>query len=175
MWIEKHIVRPYLAFDSVLCEALQHNLPPMVPPPHHPSTSYPLPRVIFRMFDYTDCPEVMREHFSSLCIGETNYCIIGGYVTLFKHITLNCSLSFIFHFLHPLMIFLLNNFQNYIAEIMWVLHKIILFNFRVPFCPDNIRSRDTSSKNNWHTFWERLPLRGKKGNSKHYLSINLWP
>jgi hypothetical protein len=58
MWIEKHIVRPYLAFDSVLCEALQHNLPQMVPPPHHPSTSYPLPKVIFRMFDYTDCPDV---------------------------------------------------------------------------------------------------------------------
>ena len=58
MWIEKHIVRPYLAFDSVLCEALQHNLPGMVPPPHHPSTAYPLPQVIFRMFDYTDCPEV---------------------------------------------------------------------------------------------------------------------
>jgi len=57
MWIEKHIVRPYLAFDSVLCEALQHNLPGMVPPPHHPSTAYPLPQVIFRMFDYTDCPE----------------------------------------------------------------------------------------------------------------------
>ena len=58
MWIEKHIIRPYLAFDSVLCEALQHNLPPMVPPPHHPSTAYPLPQVVFRMFDYTDCPEV---------------------------------------------------------------------------------------------------------------------
>ena len=26
MWIEKHIIRPYLAFDSVLCEALQHNI-----------------------------------------------------------------------------------------------------------------------------------------------------
>ncbi len=58
MWIEKHIIRPYLAFDSVLCEALQHNLPQMVPPPHHPSTTYPLPQVVFRMFDYTDCPEV---------------------------------------------------------------------------------------------------------------------
>ena len=57
MWIEKHIIRPYMAFDSVLCEALQHNLPPMVPPPHHPSTSYPLPMVVFRMFDYTDCLE----------------------------------------------------------------------------------------------------------------------
>lgn len=57
MWIEKHIIRPYLAFDSVLCEALQHNLPQLVPPPHHPSTTYPLPIVVFRMFDYTDCPE----------------------------------------------------------------------------------------------------------------------
>jgi len=57
MWIEKHIIRPYLAFDSVLCEALQHNLSGLVPPPHHPSTLYPLPSVVFRMFDYTDCPE----------------------------------------------------------------------------------------------------------------------
>ena len=48
MWIEKHIIRPYLAFDSTLCEALQHNLPSLVPPPHHPSTLYPLPTVIFR-------------------------------------------------------------------------------------------------------------------------------
>ena len=57
MWIEKHIIRPYLAFDSVLCEALQHNISGLVPPPHHPSTLYPLPNVVFRMFDYTDCPE----------------------------------------------------------------------------------------------------------------------
>ena len=52
-----NIFRPYLAFDSVLCEALQHNLSGLVPPPHHPSTLYPLPTVVFRMFDYTDCPE----------------------------------------------------------------------------------------------------------------------
>jgi len=57
MWIEKHIIRPYLAFDSVLCEALQHNISGLVPPTHHPSTLYPLPNVVFRMFDYTDCPE----------------------------------------------------------------------------------------------------------------------
>ncbi|KYQ47868.1 Nuclear cap-binding protein subunit 1 [Trachymyrmex zeteki] len=55
-WAEKHIPRPYLAFDSILCEALQHNLPPLMPPPHHESYSYPLPTVVFRMFDYTDCP-----------------------------------------------------------------------------------------------------------------------
>lgn len=56
-WQEKHIPRPYLAFDSILCEALQHTLPPIIPPPHEDSYSYPMPWVVFRMFDYTDCPE----------------------------------------------------------------------------------------------------------------------
>lgn len=56
-WSEKHIPRPYLAFDSVLCEALQHNLPVIIPPPHQDSFIYPMPWVVFRMFDYTDCPE----------------------------------------------------------------------------------------------------------------------
>lgn len=56
-WSEKQIVRPYLAFDGVLCEALQHTLPQIIPPSHNEETTYPLPRVIFRMFDYTDVPE----------------------------------------------------------------------------------------------------------------------
>lgn len=56
-WAEKHIPRPYLAFDSILCEALQHSLPAILPPPHHESYTYPMPWVVFRMFDYTDCPE----------------------------------------------------------------------------------------------------------------------
>ncbi|KAL7988540.1 hypothetical protein Chor_007459 [Crotalus horridus] len=56
-WQERHIPRPYLAFDSVLCEALQHNLPPFTPPPHTADSVYPMPRVTFRMFDYTDDPE----------------------------------------------------------------------------------------------------------------------
>ncbi|XP_038114809.1 nuclear cap-binding protein subunit 1 [Culex quinquefasciatus] len=55
-WAEKHIPRPYLAFDSVLCEALQHNLPVIHPPPHQDSFEYPMPWVVYRMFDYTDCP-----------------------------------------------------------------------------------------------------------------------
>ncbi|KAB1280408.1 Nuclear cap-binding protein subunit 1 [Camelus dromedarius] len=57
-WQERHILRPYLAFDSILCEALQHNLPPFTPPPHTEDSMYPMPRVIFRMFDYTDDPEL---------------------------------------------------------------------------------------------------------------------
>lgn len=56
-WQERHIYRPYLAFDSVLSEALQHNLPAILPPPHTSQSLYPLPWVVFRMFDYTDCPE----------------------------------------------------------------------------------------------------------------------
>ncbi|XP_044756316.1 nuclear cap-binding protein subunit 1 [Coccinella septempunctata] len=56
-WQEKHIPRPYLAFDSTLCEALQHNLPSIVPPPHQDTFEYPMPWVVFRLFDYTDCPE----------------------------------------------------------------------------------------------------------------------
>ncbi|XP_058986605.1 nuclear cap-binding protein subunit 1 [Musca domestica] len=56
-WAEKHLQRPYLSFDSILCEALQHNLPQIVPPPHHESYEYPMPWVVYRMFDYTDCPD----------------------------------------------------------------------------------------------------------------------
>lgn len=56
--MEKHIARPYLAFDSILCEALQHNLQQISLPPHHDGIRYPIPSVVFRMFDYTDCPEV---------------------------------------------------------------------------------------------------------------------
>nr|CAG4646134.1 EOG090X03JL [Macrothrix elegans] len=56
-WQERHIYRPYLAFDSILSEALQHNLPTILPPPHTLDLVYPLPWVVFRMFDYTDCPE----------------------------------------------------------------------------------------------------------------------
>ena len=59
-WNERHIQRPYLSFDSVLCEALQHTLQEMIPPSHHDDATYPLPSVIFRMFDYTDVPEVNR-------------------------------------------------------------------------------------------------------------------
>ncbi|RWS16426.1 nuclear cap-binding protein subunit 1-like protein [Dinothrombium tinctorium] len=56
-WVEKCLSRPYLSLDSVLCEALTHNLPQIQIPPHESSFIYPNPRVIFRLFDYTDCPE----------------------------------------------------------------------------------------------------------------------
>ncbi|RWS22514.1 nuclear cap-binding protein subunit 1-like protein [Leptotrombidium deliense] len=56
-WIEKHINRPYLNLDAYLCEALQHNLSQIQIPPHDSSYIYPCPKVVFRLFDYTDCPE----------------------------------------------------------------------------------------------------------------------
>lgn len=56
--MEKQLLRPYLAFDSVLCDALQHTLPQIIPPSHNEEIMYPLPAVVFRLFDYTDVPEV---------------------------------------------------------------------------------------------------------------------
>ncbi|KAM3866762.1 nuclear cap-binding protein subunit 1 [Diretmus argenteus] len=82
-WQERHILRPYIAFDSVLCEALQHNLPPFTPPGHMPDAQYPMPRVVFRMFDYTDAPEgpVMPGSHSveRFVIEENLHCIIKSH------------------------------------------------------------------------------------------------
>ncbi|XP_074649967.1 nuclear cap-binding protein subunit 1-like [Tubulanus polymorphus] len=55
-WNDKQIVRPYLAFDGTLCEALQHALPQIIPPSHNDDTVYPFPSIVFRMFDFTDVP-----------------------------------------------------------------------------------------------------------------------
>ncbi|XP_065672439.1 nuclear cap-binding protein subunit 1 isoform X2 [Hydra vulgaris] len=56
-WQEKHIRRPYQAFHNVLCKALPHPIPFFDVPPHTEISIYPLPSVIFRMFDYADAPE----------------------------------------------------------------------------------------------------------------------
>ncbi|VDK17341.1 unnamed protein product [Anisakis simplex] len=56
-WKEKHIVHYYVAFDGTLAGALQHNISSFSAPPHTPESVYPLPTVVFRLFDYADCPE----------------------------------------------------------------------------------------------------------------------
>ncbi|KAG8181043.1 hypothetical protein JTE90_024789 [Oedothorax gibbosus] len=57
-WVEHHILRPYLAFDGILCEALQHSIPKLDKvPSHQDGCAYPFPSVVFRLFDYTDCPD----------------------------------------------------------------------------------------------------------------------
>ncbi|XP_062857290.1 nuclear cap-binding protein subunit 1 isoform X3 [Trichomycterus rosablanca] len=82
-WQERHVLRPYIAFDSVLCEALQHNLPPFTPPAHIDDAVYPMPHVVFRIFDYTDAPEgpVMPGSHSveRFVIEENLHCIIKSH------------------------------------------------------------------------------------------------
>ncbi|KAI1301384.1 Nuclear cap-binding protein subunit 1 [Halotydeus destructor] len=56
-WIERQIVRPYAKFEMILKESMEHNLPQITIPAHDPSVVYPYPRVVFRFFDYTDCPD----------------------------------------------------------------------------------------------------------------------
>lgn len=56
-WNERQIFRPYVAFSNQFAEALQNNLPQIQLPPHEPNYIYPTPKVIFRLFDYNDCPE----------------------------------------------------------------------------------------------------------------------
>ncbi len=67
-WMENQINRPYLSFDAVLSEALQHTLPQIIPPAHDEDAVYPLPSVVFRMFDYTDVPEVSSNLARCLCV-----------------------------------------------------------------------------------------------------------
>lgn len=90
--MENQINRPYLAFDSILSEALQHTLPQIIPPAHDEDAQYPLPSVVFRMFDYTDVPEVrMRTSFPfkprgvmhcALKKASVSYQIVNGGQTL---------------------------------------------------------------------------------------------
>merc|ERR1739838_604132 len=57
-WVEDIISKPFIAFEDKLKQAVQHNIPPFEIPPHIENRSlYPKPRVIFRMFDYTDCED----------------------------------------------------------------------------------------------------------------------
>lgn len=56
-WEEMAILRPYIYFEILLRDALQHTIPTIIIPPHQVNNIYPLPRVLFRLFDYSDVPE----------------------------------------------------------------------------------------------------------------------
>ncbi len=57
-WKETQISRPYVEFENVLQNSTIHDFPSIIVPEFNDKVLYPLPRVIFRMFDYTDVPEV---------------------------------------------------------------------------------------------------------------------
>lgn len=56
-WKENQILRPYMSFNNMLTNSAPHDFPLIVPFPFTQETIFPLPRIIFRMFDYTDVPE----------------------------------------------------------------------------------------------------------------------
>ena len=59
-WKENQIIRPYRAFENMFLNCTQHDFPAIVPVDFDETSVFPLPRVIFRMFDYTDVPEVKK-------------------------------------------------------------------------------------------------------------------
>ena len=60
-WAESQIFRPYYIYADTLfsdvAASIVHDLPAIVIPPHEDTIVYPLPKIVFRMFDYTDVPE----------------------------------------------------------------------------------------------------------------------
>ena len=56
-WKESQIIRPYVSFEATFKNSTLHDFPLIIPPEYSSQTLYPLPRVVFRMFDYTDVPE----------------------------------------------------------------------------------------------------------------------
>lgn len=56
-WKESQIIRPYVSFEASFKNSTLHDFALIIPPEYNPETLYPLPRVVFRMFDYTDVPE----------------------------------------------------------------------------------------------------------------------
>ncbi|CAF3672291.1 unnamed protein product [Rotaria sordida] len=60
-WSESQIFRPYYTYADTLFSdisaSIVHDLPLITIPIHNDTIIYPLPKIVFRMFDYTDVPE----------------------------------------------------------------------------------------------------------------------
>uniref|UniRef100_A0A914HHC5 Nuclear cap-binding protein subunit 1 n=1 Tax=Globodera rostochiensis TaxID=31243 RepID=A0A914HHC5_GLORO len=56
-WEEKHILRTYAFFESVLATSVQQELPDLNRDVLENSKNHPLPRIVFRLFDKNDCVE----------------------------------------------------------------------------------------------------------------------
>ncbi|CAF0954661.1 unnamed protein product [Adineta steineri] len=60
-WAESQIFRPYYTYADTLFSdisaSIVHDLPTITIPLHKDTIIYPLPKIVFRMFDYTDVPE----------------------------------------------------------------------------------------------------------------------
>lgn len=60
-WAETQIFRPYYTYADTLFSdisaSIVHDLPSLIIPKHTDGILYPLPKIVFRMFDYTDVPE----------------------------------------------------------------------------------------------------------------------
>jgi len=76
-WVERFIARTYVTFEGSLCDAIQHPIPLIMLPTHTSDTVYPLPSVGFRLFDYSDVPEVGFFWFGSRGrVAELSLCIV---------------------------------------------------------------------------------------------------
>ncbi|CAF0735393.1 unnamed protein product [Adineta ricciae] len=60
-WAESQIFRPYYSYADTLFSdvsaSIVHDLPTLNIPEHRDGIIYPPPKIVFRMFDYTDVPE----------------------------------------------------------------------------------------------------------------------
>ncbi|KAI1721873.1 MIF4G like domain-containing protein [Ditylenchus destructor] len=58
-WVERHIVRVYAAFKEILNapSVVRHNIPGIDIDMIKNGTNFPLPKIVFRLFDYTDIPD----------------------------------------------------------------------------------------------------------------------
>jgi len=56
-WNESQINRPYKSFENILINATAHDFTHVIPPDYTEEHTFPLPHVVYRMFDYTDVPE----------------------------------------------------------------------------------------------------------------------